>query len=218
MIIRSILFIAFCALTSTLLAVTPTPSPIATPSPSPAIPTPQLSQTPRPVYVPALITDSGPIVTPSPGVQGSPGASIQGSPGPQGIPGIGSPGPQGSPGTSTVGPQGSPGASSFATGGNIGTAATTATTGTMTVNMTTAQITITPTGACTFNASGGTAQQITTFVITTSGTTSFVLTWGTNFKSVGTLATGTTTGKKFSVTFRCIDGTSWQEIARTTAM
>lgn len=104
---------------------------------------------------------------------------------------------------------------SFANGGISTSAATSATTGTMTVNMTTSMITITPTGACTFNGSGGVAGQIVTFLITTSGTTSFVLTWGTNFRKVGTLATGTTSARFFSVTFICINGTTWQEIART---
>lgn len=103
----------------------------------------------------------------------------------------------------------------FANGGDTGSAATSATTGTMTVNMTTAVITITPTGACTFNASGGVTGQIVTFAITTSGTSSFVLTWGTNYRKTGTLATGTTSARFFSVTFRCINGTIWQEIART---
>ena len=97
------------------------------------------------------------------------------------------------------------------------TAATSATTGTMTVNMTTDIVTITPTGACTFNASGGTTGRILTFSITTSGTSSFTLTFGTNFRKVGTLATGTVSARFFAVTFRCLNGTTWQEIARTAA-
>lgn len=104
---------------------------------------------------------------------------------------------------------------SFANGGISASAATSATTGTMTVNMTTSIVTITPTGACTFNASGGVAGQVITFAITTSGTSSFVLTWGTNFRKVGTLATGTVSARFFSVTFICINGTTWQEIGRT---
>lgn len=104
----------------------------------------------------------------------------------------------------------------FANGG-IGTAAaTSATTGTMTVNMTTEIITITPTGACTFNASGGVTGQRVTFIITTSGVSSFTLTWGTNYKTTATLATGTTTAKKFCVTF-LYDGTIWIETNRTAA-
>jgi hypothetical protein len=79
-------------------------------------------------------------------------------------------------------------------------------------------VTITPTGACTFNASGGKAGARCSFVVTTSGTSSFVLTFGTNFKSVGTLATGTTTAKVFVVSFVCKDGTLWAETGRTAAM
>ena len=96
-------------------------------------------------------------------------------------------------------------------------AATSATTGTMTVNMTTPIITITPSGACTFNGSGGVTGQRATFVVTTSGVSSFVLTWGTNFKSTATLATGTTTAKIFAVSFLCTNGTQWIETGRTAA-
>lgn len=95
-------------------------------------------------------------------------------------------------------------------------ASTSATTGTMTVNMTTDIITITPTGACTFNAAaGGNIGQIVTFSITTSGTSSFTLTWGTNYRKTGTLATGTTSARFFAVTFRYVTTNTWQEIART---
>lgn len=103
----------------------------------------------------------------------------------------------------------------FAKGGRAGAAATSATTGTMTVAMDSSVKTITPTGNCTFNASGGVAGQITTFCITTAGVSSFTLTWGTNYRKTGTLATGTTAARFFAVTFLCVDGTVWQEIART---
>lgn len=101
----------------------------------------------------------------------------------------------------------------------IGTsAATPATTGVMTVNMTTDIITITPTGNCTFNAAaGGDLGRIVTFVITTSGTTSRTLTWGTNFRKTGTLATGTTSARYFAVTFRYVGVNTWMEISRTAA-
>ena len=102
---------------------------------------------------------------------------------------------------------------------NYVAAATSATTGTMTVAMNTANVfTITPTGNCTFNASGGVAGQRATFVILTSGTTSRTLTWNTNFKVSGTLATGTTTAKYFCIDFICKDGTLWVETGRTAAM
>lgn len=89
----------------------------------------------------------------------------------------------------------------------------------MSVNLTGNLVTITPTGACTFNTTSvAAAGHELTFVITTSGTTSRTLTWGTNFKAAGTLATGTVTAKKFCVTFKCLDGTTWIEISRTPAM
>lgn len=93
--------------------------------------------------------------------------------------------------------------------------ATTATTGTMTVTMDREQITITPTGNCTFNASGGTIGYRSVFYITTSGTTSFTMTWGTNYKTTGTLATGTVSGKVYTVTFTCGPGSVWTETGRT---
>lgn len=54
-------------------------------------------------------------------------------------------------------------------------------------------------------------------VVTTSGTTSRTLTFGTNFKVTGTLATGTAGGKKFVMSF-VYDGTNFNEVSRTTAM
>jgi hypothetical protein len=51
----------------------------------------------------------------------------------------------------------------------------------------------------------------------TSGTTSFTVTFGTGFKPVGTLATGTTTARAFTVSFRS-NGTNLREYARTAAM
>lgn len=95
---------------------------------------------------------------------------------------------------------------------------TPATTGTMTLPMDSRIKTITPTGNCTFNASGGVAGQLLTILVLTSGTTSRTLTFGTNFIKQGTLATGTVTAKYFAITFLCIDGTKWVEVKRTTAM
>lgn len=102
---------------------------------------------------------------------------------------------------------------------NAGTsAATSATTGTITVPMTSRIITIIPSGAATFNGTNGVVGQVVTFVITTSGVSSFVLTWGTNFRTTATLATGTTTAKIFCVSFICTNGTQWCETSRTAAM
>lgn len=98
------------------------------------------------------------------------------------------------------------------------TTASGTTTGTFTTTLTDiSAFTITPTGDCTFNASGGASGQICSFVVTTSGTTSWNLTFGTNFKSTGVLATGTVSAKVFTITF-VYNGTNWNEIGRTTAM
>lgn len=53
--------------------------------------------------------------------------------------------------------------------------------------------------------------------VLTSGTSSFTLTFGANFKSTGTLATGTVTAKVFIVQF-LFDGTNFNEVSRTAAM
>jgi len=53
--------------------------------------------------------------------------------------------------------------------------------------------------------------------IVTSGTTSFVVTFGTGFKPVGTLATGTVTARAFVINF-ISNGTILREAGRTAAM
>jgi len=66
-------------------------------------------------------------------------------------------------------------------------------------------------------SSSGAAGGHIVLIITSSGTTSRTITFGTHFKSTGTLATGTVSGKVFTVAF--IDtGTDLIEVARTTAM
>jgi hypothetical protein len=56
-----------------------------------------------------------------------------------------------------------------------------------------------------------------TVIIVTSGTTSRTVTFGTGFASTGTLATGTTTSRRFVVAF-VSDGTRLLEVSRTTAI
>jgi hypothetical protein len=90
--------------------------------------------------------------------------------------------------------------------------------GTITVSMDRSVQAITPKGDCTFNAMGGTPGDCCTFVITASGATSYTMTFGTNFKSTGVLATGTASGKLFSVSFICKTPKLWVETSRTTAM
>jgi len=78
--------------------------------------------------------------------------------------------------------------------------------------------TLTPTQDMQINAqSSGAAGGHIVLVITTTGLTSRTITFGTHFKSTGTLATGTVNAKVFTVCF--IDnGTDLIEVARTTAM
>lgn len=97
-------------------------------------------------------------------------------------------------------------------------AATSATTGTMTVAMGEGARTITPTGDCTFNASGGVAGQTCTFIISTTAS-SRTLTFGTNFRKSATLVTGSVNPRFFSVTFICVaDNGAWQEVSRSVVL
>lgn len=91
-----------------------------------------------------------------------------------------------------------------------------AATGTMTATMDGQVKSITPVGSCTFNATGGRHGERCSFVITSSAT-SYTMTFGTNFKSAGTLATGTVAGKVFTVSF-IHNGFLWIETGRTVAM
>jgi hypothetical protein len=92
------------------------------------------------------------------------------------------------------------------------------TSGTQNLSIAYSVLTATLSGNTTFNASGGVAGDRLTVVITTSGTTSYTVTFGTNFLSSGTLATGTVALKKYSISFVCTDGTNWVETGRTAAM
>jgi hypothetical protein len=77
--------------------------------------------------------------------------------------------------------------------------------------------TLTPGEDETITTSGGINGERVTLVVTTTGTTSRTLTFGTGFKTTGTLATGTTSGKVFVIAFVVIAGLL-VEVARTTAM
>lgn len=61
------------------------------------------------------------------------------------------------------------------------------------------------------------ASEMRTIIFTTSGTISYTMTFGTGFKSQGTLATGTTSARRFVVNF-ISDGTYLIEMSRTIAM
>jgi hypothetical protein len=75
---------------------------------------------------------------------------------------------------------------------------------------------VTPTANGSFNLSGAPVGKRAVVIITTSGTTSYTLTF-TGGKTTATLATGTVSGKVFTVSFLG-DGTNMVETSRTTAM
>lgn len=79
--------------------------------------------------------------------------------------------------------------------------------------------TLTPAQDETINATvtGAVKGQLYALKVTTSGTSSYTLTFSTNFKTTGTLATGTSSGKVFVLLFY-FDGTTLNEVSRTTAM
>lgn len=77
--------------------------------------------------------------------------------------------------------------------------------------------TLTPTAGETLTASSAPVGSLINIIVTTSGASSFNITFGTGFKSTGVLATGTSDAKVFVVTF-VGDGTNMNEVSRTTAM
>lgn len=77
--------------------------------------------------------------------------------------------------------------------------------------------TITPTGAVTINAASAAIGSRIVLKVLTSGTSSYTITFGTNFLTTGTLASGTADAKTFIVSF-IGDGTNLIEVSRTAAM
>lgn len=77
--------------------------------------------------------------------------------------------------------------------------------------------TLTPGENETITVTNGVNGQNLVLVVTTSGTTSRTLTFSTGFKVTDTLATGTTTAKVFTLTFKNVNGTFY-EVSRTAAM
>jgi len=77
--------------------------------------------------------------------------------------------------------------------------------------------TLTPGEDETISITGMTAGQPIYLIILTSGSSSRTLTFGTGFKTTGTLATGTSSGKYFIMSF-ISDGTNVYEVSRTTAI
>ena len=78
-------------------------------------------------------------------------------------------------------------------------------------------VSVTPNATGTLTTTVSPAGSEAFVIVNTSGVTSYTLTFGTGFKSQGTLATGTVTAKTFVVSF-VSDGTSMIETSRTVAM
>ena len=76
---------------------------------------------------------------------------------------------------------------------------------------------VTPNGNASYTTSVPPAGYRATILILTSGTSSYTITFGTGFKTTGTLATGVTSARLFAVNF-VSDGTNLYEVSRTTAM
>lgn len=76
---------------------------------------------------------------------------------------------------------------------------------------------VTPNATATYTSTVPAAGAICVLSILTSGTTSYTITFGTGFKSTGTLATGTVSARYFNITF-VSDGTNLIETSRTVAI
>lgn len=76
---------------------------------------------------------------------------------------------------------------------------------------------VTPNATATYTSTVPAAGAICVLSILTSGTTSYTITFGTGFKSTGTLATGTVSAQYFNITF-VSDGTNLIETSRTVAI
>lgn len=92
------------------------------------------------------------------------------------------------------------------------------TSGSVTIDDSTANVfSVTPSGAITFTAPTQTRGAQIILLVFTSGTSSYTLSFDSNFHVTGTLATGTADSKIFAITFYS-DGTHYYETSRTAAM
>lgn len=76
---------------------------------------------------------------------------------------------------------------------------------------------VSPNATATFTTTSDTAGSTSRLIILTSGTTSRTITFGTGFKTTGTLTTGTVSARYFVFDF-VSDGTNWIEMSRTVAI
>lgn len=75
---------------------------------------------------------------------------------------------------------------------------------------------VTPTASATYTTTVPSAGTRCSIIILTSGSSSYTITFGTGFKTTGTLSTGVTTSRNFVIDF-ISDGTNLLETGRTTA-
>jgi hypothetical protein len=148
------------------------------------------------------------------GEQGLPGADgSDGAPGTPGTPGTdgakGDKGDKGDPGD--PGAPGEPGTAAPPVYALLANGATAMAFGTNDA------VKVTPTANATYTTTAPAAGKRVTLIVLTSGTTSRTITFGSGFKPVGTLATGTTSGRVFVVSF-VSDGVNLYEASRTAAM
>lgn len=116
-------------------------------------------------------------------------------------------------GTSTTTINGNVSATGAVSGGYIAHTAGTTAMGFGTDNV----VRVTPNATATYTTTVPPAGAICVLSILTSGTTSYTITFGTGFKTTGTLATGTVSARYFNITF-VSDGTDLIETARTVAI
>jgi len=161
-----------------------------------------------------ILTSLSPVTWTLVGAGGAPGpvgpqgdVGPQGPVGPQGV--IGLTGPAGADGAQGV--QGIPGPPVTPVYTLLANGTTAMAFGTNTA------VKVTPTATATFTTTVPAAGSVRHLVILTSGVTSRTITFGTGFKPVGTLATGTVTARVFVVTF-ISDGVNLYEAGRTVAM
>jgi len=77
---------------------------------------------------------------------------------------------------------------------------------------------VTPTATTTFTTTVPVAGTSVTLIILTVGTTSWTITFGTGFKAVGTLATGATAARVFTINFISDGVKLYERGARSVAM
>lgn len=158
---------------------------------------------------------TGPTGATGTGVTGATGPTGTGATGPTGV------GATGATGTGATGATGATGVGATGATGATGapgpTFVTLASGATAMALATNTGVKVTPNANATYTTTVPAAGLERQIIILTSGTTSFTITFGTGFKPVSTLVTGTTSARVFVLVFLS-DGTNLYEQSRTVAM